>query len=215
MDIETDRQTGFFPSKEEFCRICHLLYQRHLASGVGGNISARAKDGVLLTPTGYSLRDLHPDIVSVVSEGGGLREGNEPTKEAGMHLGTLRRRPDINVVFHLHGPHIIAASALLEPGPSALPPLTPGFVYYAYPLPMIPFMVPGTETLAEAVINQLSPGKASAVLLQNHGLVTVGRNFREALDMAEEIDEAARVYLLTRGKAPAIPDRDIEEIKSL
>jgi len=215
MASRDDERDDFSASKEEFCIFCHLLYERHLAAGVGGNIAARSGNRILLTPTDYSLRDLHPDTVSVISEKGLLVEGEKPTKEANMHLGILWERPDINVVFHLHGPHIIAASTMFEPGPSTLPALTPGFVYYAYPLPMIPFMVPGSADLAKAVTQELSGKGAYAILLKNHGLVTVGKSFEEALNVAEEIDEAARVYLLTGGKAPPIPAENIGRIKSL
>ena len=172
MESKDNQRDNPTDSKEEFCRFCHLLYERHLAAGVGGNIAARSGNRILLTPTDYSLRDLHPDTVSVVNEKGLLMDGDKPTKEANMHLRILRERPDINVVFHLHGPHIIAASTMFEPGPNTLPALTPGFVYYAYPLPMIPFMVPGTGELAKAVTKELSGRGISAILLKNHGLIT-------------------------------------------
>ncbi len=215
MGSKDDKKNEFSASKEEFCRFCHLLYERHLAAGVGGNIAARSGNRIFLTPTDYSLRDLHPDVVSIVNEKGILMEGEKPTKEANMHLRILRGRSDINVVFHLHGPYIIAASTMLETGPSSLPSLTPGFVYYAYPLPMLPFMVPGSPGLAKSVSETLSGKGSYAVLLKNHGLVTVGKSFEEALNIAEEIDEAARVYILTGGKAPPISAENIDEIKSL
>ena len=202
-------------SREEFCRFCHLLYERHLAAGVGGNIAARSGNSVLLTPTEYSLRDLHPDTVSVVDKKGLLMQGDKPTKEANMHLRILRERPDINVVFHLHGPHIISISTMFEPGTSTLPAITPGFAFYAYPLPMIPFMIPGSPDLEESVSEALSGKGSCAVLLKSHGLITVGKNFNEALNIAEEVDEAARVYLLTGGKAPPISSENIGHIKSL
>jgi ribulose-5-phosphate 4-epimerase/fuculose-1-phosphate aldolase len=211
-----DIQTGdFFPSREDFCRFCHLLYDRHLSAGVGGNVAARCGTRIWLTPTGCSLREVQPDDIAVVDAHGVLIQGETPTKEAGMHLGILRERPDMNVVFHVHGAHIIAASTLLDPGASSLPALTPGFVYYAFPLPMLPFMVPGSPDLAAAVREALAGQGARAVLLQNHGLITAGKDFREALNIAEEVDEAARVYVLTGGKAPLISGKDIDSIRSI
>ena len=215
MVSKNNQKDNLSDSKEEFCRFCHLLYERHLAAGVGGNIAARSGKGILLTPTEYSLRDLHPDTVSVVNNKGLLMEGEKPTKEANMHLKILRKRPDINVVFHLHGPHIIAASTMFEPGPSTLPAITPGFACYAYPLPMIPFMIPGSPDLAKNTSEALSGKGSYAVLLLSHGLITVGKDFDEALNIAEEVDEAARVYLLTGGKAPSISLENIGHIKAL
>jgi len=212
MDIQTE---DFSDSRKDFCHFCHLLYKRHLATGVGGNVAARCGTHIWLTPTGCSLRDMQPGSITVVDEDGLLIQGKLPTKEANMHLGVLRARPDVTVVFHVHGAYIIAASTLLAPGAGSMPALTPGFVYYAFPLPMLPFMVPGSPDLAEGVTKALSGQGARAVLLQNHGLVTVGKNFREAMDIAEEIDEAARVYVLTGGKAPPIAREDIESIKTI
>jgi ribulose-5-phosphate 4-epimerase/fuculose-1-phosphate aldolase len=207
-----DHQKTCVISKAEFCRFCHLLYERHLVSGVGGNVAAASGSNVLLTPSGYSLRDVEPDLVVTVDENGLVLDGARPTKDADMHLGILRARPEARVVLHVHGAHIVAATAMLKPGPDTLPPLTPGFVYYAYPLPMIPFMVPGTRLLAETVVGEFSKGAKRALLLQNHGLVTLGKDFHEALNVAEEIDEAARIYLLTGGKGRTIPLGDLAKI---
>lgn len=200
--------------KTDFCKFCRLLYDRHLVSGVGGNMSVRAGDDFFLTPTGCSLRDIKPDAVVRVCASGKVLEGNEPTKDAGMHIGILTTKPDVNVVCHVHGAHIVAATSFFEPGPDTLPPLTPGFVAFAYPIPMIPFFVPGTQILAERVTEELTKKKTRAVLLQNHGLVTVGKDFREAINMAEEIDEAARIFVLTRGEAKVISKECIGKIRA-
>jgi len=199
-------------SKESFCRFCHLVYDRHLVTGIGGNIAARSGENILLTPSGYSLRDVEPDMVVTVNGEGIVIEGANPTKDAAMHLSVLRARPDVNVVFHVHGAYLVAASVMLEPGIDTLPPITPGFVYYAHPLPMVPFLVPGTQILANTVAEKISKRQCRAVLLQNHGLVTVGKDFQEALNVAEEVDEAARIFVLTRGKARTIPSEDLGRI---
>lgn len=141
--------------------------------------------------------------------------GKAPTKELRMHLAILVKRPDIDVIFHLHGAYIIAASTLLKPGPDTLPPLTPEFVFHAHPLPMLPFMVPGSRRLKGAASDSFSETRTNAILLQNHGIITVGKDFEEALNIAEAVDEAARIYVLTKGRATHIENTSIDEIKAL
>jgi ribulose-5-phosphate 4-epimerase/fuculose-1-phosphate aldolase len=192
-----------------------LLYERHLVAGFGGNASARAGDKILITPSGYSLRDMKPGLVVTLQNDGKVLEGRPPTKDVEVHLGILNARSDINVVCHIHGAFIIAASTLLDIGPDSLPPITPGFAYFAHPLAMIPFMIPGTKELANATAEQFSNYSCRAILLQNHGLVSIGENFKEAVNVAEEIDEAARIYLLTNGKARVISEENVRKIKNL
>jgi len=215
MDTSHPQDSDFSPSKEAFCRFCRLLYERGLTTGAGGNVAARCRDGIWLTPTGWSLRDVHPEQIAVVNGHGDVIGGRTPTKEAGMHMGILGKRPDIRVIFHVHGACLIAASTLLDPGPSSLPALTPGFVHCAFPLPMLPFLVPGSPELAAAVAETFSSQGVCAVLLQNHGLVTAGKDFHEAMNIAEEIDEAARVLVLTQGKAPSLSPVHIREIQAI
>ena len=202
-------------SKEDFCFFCRTLYDRHLVTGVGGNLSVRVGEKIFITPSGFSLGDMVPDIVITLNGEGRVLEGGIPTKDVDVHLGVFSKRPDVNVVCHTHGAYIIAATTLLDPGPDALPPITPGFIYFAHPLAMTPFMVPGSKELAKAASHQFAEFRCSALLLQNHGLITVGENFQEALNIAEEIDEVARIYLFTDGKARILIDKDIRDIKAL
>jgi ribulose-5-phosphate 4-epimerase/fuculose-1-phosphate aldolase len=200
-------------SKEDFCRFCRLLYERDLVTGVGGNASVRVGEKIFITPSGYSLRALKPDMIVTLDGQGKVLEGPAPTKDVSAHLGILAARPESNVICHVHGAFIIAVSTLLTPGPNALPPLTPGFAYFAHPLTMIPFMVPGTEAFAKAASREFSNPACRALLLQNHGLLSIGEDFEEAINIAEEIDEAARVFLLTNGKAKGIPEEMVHLIK--
>ena len=202
-------------SKEDFCFFCRTLYDRHLVTGVGGNLSIRNGEEIFITPSGSSLGDMVPDLVVTLNGEGRVLEGGIPTKDVEVHLGIFSKRPDVHVVCHAHGAYIIAVTTLLNSGMDALPPITPGFVYFAYPLAMIPFMIPGSKELAKAVTHQFSDSRCSALLLQNHGLITVGKNFQEALNIAEEIDEVARIYILTDGRAGIIPEDDLRGIKAL
>jgi len=201
--------------KEKFSRACRILYEKGLVSGVGGNLCVRAGEIYLLTPTGYSLRDIETDNISVVDENMKLIEGQPPTKDALVHMEVLKKRTDVAISCHVHGAYIIAAGSLLYPGDNSIPPITPGFVYFAYPLPMLPFLVPGSNELKTSVVEILSKGEIKALLLQNHGLITLGESYSEAINIAEEVEEAAHIYLLTHGKARHLTDSEIEKIKSL
>jgi len=200
-------------SRAEFCSFCRRLYERHLVSGFGGNLAIRQGHTTYLSPSGYSLRNLEPGKVVVFQDGRFRPRELKPTQDAAMHLSILDARSDVHAVCHVHGAAIVAASTLLEPGADSLPPLTPGFAYFAHPLPMLPFHPPGSEELAEAVCKAMSAPPSRAVLLQNHGLVTVGRDFEGALNIAEEIDEAAKIYLLTNGKGRTIPAEALKKIR--
>ena len=210
-----DKNQSVGVSKADFCRFCSTLYERHLVSGSGGNLSVRVGEKIFVTPSGCSLRNLKPERVVTVNQRGDLLDGAEPTKDVAMHLGIMGERSDIRVVCHVHGASIIAASTLLVPGDDVLPPLTPGFVYFVYPLAMLPFLVPGSEALARATTEKFRNPECSALLLQNHGLVTVGRDFEEAFNLAEEVEEATRIYILTNGKAREIPEEGLKEIKAM
>ncbi len=175
----------------------------------------RIKDRVLLTPTGHSLGALSARDISVLDLEGNLVEGKPPSMESPMHLRLLNRLQGISVVCHCHGPHATAVSSILPPGPNSIPPLTPGFVHCAYPLPLLPFALPGSSELAESVASSMSNNSVRAVLMQNHGIVTVGRDLREAIQIAEEIEEAAQIYLLTNGRARMLSPDKVAQIKKV
>ena len=211
--MEQPKIPSFEPlTKQSFSRFCALLYERHLVTGVGGNVSARFGSGFLVTPSGMSLRAVSPESVLLVKSGGRVWPALKPSKEFAMHLEIFGNRPEVKVVCHVHDPYVIASSNLVKPGSNSLPALTPGFAFFAYPLPLLPFFVPGTAELAEAVRRQFLNHKLRALLLQNHGLITVGETLSEALNIAEEIHENAMVYLLTDGRGSRIPKDIIKKI---
>jgi ribulose-5-phosphate 4-epimerase/fuculose-1-phosphate aldolase len=202
-------------SRESFASFCRTLYDRHLATGIGGNVSARRGRRYWITPSGISMRDMTPERIVIVDSDGRVQKKAVPSSEFPMHRLIYEKRSDVNIICHVHGGYIIAASNLLDPGPDSLPPLTPGFVYFAYPLPLLPFYVPGSDTFARAVGDPFSNPALRALLLKNHGLITVGADMAEALNIAEEIHEAAEVFILTAGKGTRIDNELIPRISSI
>jgi len=191
--------------RRELAQLCRRLYDRRLVSGCGGNVAGRLGRAMIVTPSGGSLGDVTADDLVLVDADGTFPEGCVPTKEADLHRAVLDARSDARIVIHTHNPAATAVSTLVEPTADALAPLTPGFAALGWPLPLIAFHVPGTRELVDAVVANL-PEK-NAILLQNHGLIVWASSPSQALIIAEEIEEAAHLYLVTGGKARSIaPD---------
>jgi len=184
--------------REAICRIGESIFVRGLTAGSSGNISLRAEDGWLMTPTNASLGRLDPARLSKLDLGGSLVSGDPPTKESFLHRVMYEERPSIGAVVHLHSTHSVAVSCLAEIDPAdVLPPITAYYVMRVGRLPLVPYFRPGDLALAEAVRG--FAGKHHAVLLANHGPVVAGSNLDAAVNAIEELEETAKLYLLLRG----------------
>ncbi|MFG1689650.1 3-oxo-tetronate 4-phosphate decarboxylase [Nonomuraea sp. NPDC049269] len=175
------------------------LFRRRLTHGRTGNISARAGEGFLITPTGGSLGDLSPDGLSLVGLAGDHLDGPRPSKEAFLHAALYRARPDAGAVVHLHSTHSVAVSCHdgLDPD-DALPPLTAYYVMRVGRLPLLPYHAPGDPALGP--IAERAARDAHALLLANHGPIVAGADLATAADVVEELEETARLWLLLRDR---------------
>ena len=191
------------------------LFDRGLAAGSSGNISARLDDGWLLTPTDSCLGQLDPARLSKLDWDGRLISGDPPSKEAFLHRAMYEERPSANAIVHLHSTYSAAVSCLdgLDSA-SCLPPLTAYFVMKVGRLPLVPYHRPGDLALADA-IRTLARTHA-ALLLANHGPIVSGVTLEAAVYATEELEETAKLYLLLRD-APvrALNDAQIAELRSV
>ena len=174
------------------------LFVRGFSVGSAGNISVRLADGYLITPTNSSLGRLSPERLSRLDAGFAHVSGDPPSKEVFMHRAFYAARPDAGAVVHLHSTMATAVACLpdLDPG-NPIPPLTPYFVMrIGERMPVLPYYRPGDPGM-EPAIRDAAVG-AGAVLLANHGPVVSGRTLTDAVYAAEELEEAARLFLLLR-----------------
>jgi ribulose-5-phosphate 4-epimerase/fuculose-1-phosphate aldolase len=183
------------------------LHAAGLAPGTSGNLSLRAPDGVLVTPTNCRLGDLAPDDLALLDLDGTHRGGRPASKEARLHLGVYRARPDARAIVHLHSPHSVAASCLAGlDRDEALPPFTAYALMRFGAVGLVPFFPPGSAELAAAVESAAAAHRA--LLLANHGSLIAGPTLESACADAEELEQAAHVHLLLLGRpATPIPER--------
>jgi ribulose-5-phosphate 4-epimerase/fuculose-1-phosphate aldolase len=180
------------------------LFARGFSVGSAGNISVRLPDGYLMTPTNSSLGRLDPERLSKLDPDFQHVGGDKPSKEVFMHRAFYQAREDAGAVVHLHSTQATAVSCLPDVDQSnPIPPLTPYFVMRVGRLmPIIPYYRPGDPAMEPAIGEAAKD--ARAVLLANHGPVVAGRTLTDAIYAAEELEEAAKLFLMLRRESPRL-----------
>ena len=194
--------------REQICLLAKSLFDRGLTGGSTGNISARTDDGgLLVSPTGTSFGRLDPGRLSRFDAAGMLVDGDAPTKEMPLHSAFYDTRSSAGAVVHLHSCHSVALSMMPDVDPdNFLPPLTPYAIMKLGKVKLLPFFLPGDAAMGEAVRGLA--GKRSAVMLANHGPVVAGKDVEAACNAVEELEDTARLALLTRGMDPRMLSAD-------
>jgi ribulose-5-phosphate 4-epimerase/fuculose-1-phosphate aldolase len=191
---------NYSEEREQMVELARSLYDRGYGCGSSGNLSLRLPEGLLITPTNSSLGRLRPADLALISEGGEQRDGKQPSKELFLHQAVYRERPQEQAIVHLHSTYSVAVSCLDDVSPEdVLPPLTAYYVMRVGQLPLAPYFPPGDLALADAV-GELAK-RCRAMLLANHGSVVAGNSLEQAVYAAEELEEAAKLFLLLRGQA--------------
>jgi len=175
------------------------LFMRGYSSGSAGNISVRLDNGFLITPTNSSLGRLEPERLSLLDREGRHRDGDKPSKEWVVHRAMYLARNLAGAVVHLHAPNCMAVACLVGLDPeSVLPPLTPYFVMRIGRLPLVRYFRPGDPGLADAVGRRAID--THAMLLAHHGMIVCESDLATAVNVAEELEETARLFLMIKDR---------------
>ena len=188
--------------RELICTLAKSMFDRGLTGGSTGNISARTLDGgLLVSPTGTSFGCLDPGRLSHFDAQGLLIDGDKPTKEMPLHSAFYDTRSSAGAVVHLHSCHSVALSMMPDvDADNFLPPLTPYGIMKLGQVKLLPFFMPGDPAMGAAVRGLA--GKRSAVMLANHGPVVAGKDIEAACNAIEELEDTARLAMMTRGLSP-------------
>jgi ribulose-5-phosphate 4-epimerase/fuculose-1-phosphate aldolase len=183
--------------REAIVRWGRSLFERGYTAGSSGNISVRVEDGFLATPTNSCLGFLDPGRISKLDRDGAHLSGDKPTKELPLHFAFYETRPEAQAVVHLHSTYATALSCLADADPeNAVPPVTPYVVMRVGRVPVVPYTRPGSAEVAPLI--RAKAAEHAAVLLANHGPVVAGTSLEAAVFAMEELEETAKLVLLTR-----------------
>ncbi|MDA9005296.1 aldolase [Amylibacter sp.] len=199
--------------REQICILAKSMFDRGLTGGSTGNISSRTSDGgLLVSPTGTSFGRLDPGRLSRFDADGEFMSGDKPTKEMPLHIAFYETRGTAGAVVHLHSCHSVALSLMPDiDHEDFLPHFTPYSIMRLGRVKLLPFFMPGDPEMGKAV-RGLS-GKRSAVMLANHGPVVAGKDIEAACNAIEELEDTARLAMMTRGmNANSLNDDQVKSI---
>ena len=201
-------------AQADLLRYGRKIADRLLVVGPGGNTSARAGSTIVMKASGCAFEDCTEDdyIPVDLATGEVGVPGRRPSCEIAMHLACYLKRPDVHAVVHTHPP---IATGIATAG-HTLPPHNPDLIALVGPeIPRIPYIVPGGKQLARAVAEVIVGH--NAVLLSNHGLLTVGTNVREAYFRNLLVEEAARTWIAARsvGEPYVLTPQQVDQVDHL
>jgi L-fuculose-phosphate aldolase len=199
--------------KEEIATIGKRLYEHELNGSYGGNFSVRDEEYIYITPSGVPKDELDYSDILVIDFSGNVLEGEgKPSTEILFHIKIYKVRSDVNAIIHAH------------------PPYATGFAIANYPIPknvheestlilgdvpVIPYEITSSKELAENI------GKAiqdhNALLLANHGALTVGDTLERAFRRMEELENLCKMLTVANmlGGAKPIPQDKLQNLLEL
>ncbi|MCD6507661.1 class II aldolase/adducin family protein [Candidatus Poribacteria bacterium] len=200
--------------RKDIVEVCRRIYNRGYVASNDGNVSVRISDDeVIATPTGMSKGFLTTDqLVKVNMEGEKLEGYLNPSSEIKFHIRVYRERPDVRAVVHAHPPISTAFAVAGIPLDELILPeviLTLGIV------PIAPYAPPSTEELADKVGEYIRC--CDAVLLANHGALTVGPDVYGAYYKMETLEHFAHILWIARslGGPRQLSEEDVRRLMEL
>jgi len=187
------------------------LITSHLTTGSGGNLSVidRSQGLIAISPSGIEYFDMRPEDIVVLDLDGKVWQGTcAPSSELSAHIALYRQRVDINAVVHTHSAYATTIACLNW----ELPAVHYLVGFAGTKVPLAPYATYGSSELAQNICDTI--GQHNAVLLANHGLMTVGKDLKTAFAVAEEIELVARIFYQskTAGEPVILDDEEMERV---
>lgn len=206
---------------QEVCRVGRSLFERGYVHASAGNISLRLPEqqGFLITPTDACLGFLEAERLARVDIDGRQLGGDPASKTLALHRRIYDAEPAAQCVLHTHSTHLVALTlAGVWSADDVVPPITPYYVMKVGHVPLVAYHRPGDPALAERVAEALARGRANgaaarAVLLDRLGPLVWHDSPAAAMATLEELEETARLWLMTDPKPAPLTPAQIDELR--
>ncbi len=207
---------GEFELKKMICEIGKRVWTRGYVAANDGNISVKMNDKeVLTTPTGVSKGFMTPDMIIKIDLNGKVLSGNSkfrPSSEAKMHLDVYDQRPDVKSVLHAHPPYCTSFAVANIPLNKCV---LPEAIIVIGSVPIAEYGLPSTDELPDAIRPHLQ--KSEAILMQNHGALTLGPDLLTAYHRMETLEHTAHIVHLARqlGNVNVLPQKEADRLMDI
>ena len=200
--------------RREVCALHAELPRNDLVVWTAGNVSARVpgRELLVIKPSGVSYDELTPESMVVTDFEGRLVEGDHaPSSDTAAHAYVYKHLPEVNGQVHTHSTYATAWAARGEPIPCVLTMMGDEF---GGEIPVGPFALIGDDSIGRGIVQTLQRHRSTAVLMQNHGVFTIGKNARAAVKAAVMCEDVARTVHIARqlGAPVPIPHDDVDRL---
>ena len=206
--------------RHELCRVGASLFARGYVHATAGNLSARVDGGFLITPTDACLGWLDPAQLAFVDDAGVQQAGDRASKTLALHRAIYAAEPAARCVIHSHSTHLVALTlAGVWRQSDVVPPITPYFVMKVGHVPLVPYRRPGDPEVANMVTALIAAARQRgtpirAVLLDRLGPVVWHETPAAAMAVLEELEETARLWLMTTPKPAPLTEEQMAELRT-
>jgi len=205
MTVVSDVRATVRQLRREVCALHEQLTRYQLVVWTAGNVSARVPGHELLVikPSGVSYDDLTPENMVVCDLDGRVVEGEHaPSSDTEAQAYVYRELPHVGGVVHTHSTYATAWAARGEPVPCVL---TMGADEFGGEIPVGPFAMIGDDSIGRGIVETLRDSRSPAVLMQNHGVFTIGPTAKAAVKAAVMCEDVARTVHIARQLGTPLP----------
>ena len=191
--------------RQEVCALHEQLTRYQLVVWTAGNVSARVPghDLLVIKPSGVSYDDLTPDNMVVCDLHGKVVEGEHaPSSDTEAQAYVYREMPEVGGVVHTHSTYATAWASRAEPVPCVL---TMGADEFGGEIAVWPFAIIGVDSIGGGIVETLRGSRSPAVLMQNHGVFSIGPTARAAVKAAVMCEDVARTVHVSRQLGDPVP----------
>ncbi|GGK92690.1 L-ribulose-5-phosphate 4-epimerase [Curtobacterium luteum] len=184
------------------------LVRYGLVIWTGGNVSERVPgtDLFVIKPSGVSSDELRPENQVVCTLDGvpadGWDNAHGPSSDTAAHAYVYRNMPEVGGVVHTHSTYATAWAARAEAIPCVITAMADEF---GGPIPVGPFAIIGDDSIGHGIVETLSGHRSRAVLMQNHGVFTIGRDAKDAVKAAVMCEDVARTVHIAKQGGELVP----------